>query len=81
MLQCFEILIKIIAEAKYDILIFVFMCSLKNKLLQSQISWLWENKIEKLFSSFQTNIRLIWFSKQTIVTILGSSNPLKDPSF
>ena len=42
-----------------------------------EISGLWQNKIEKLFSSFTINIWFVWFSKQTMVTNLKSVNPLK----
>ena len=80
-MQCFGTSIKVIDEAKYDIILFVFMYLVQKTSHQSEIFWLWENEIEKLFSSFKINVWFIWFSKQTVVTSLGSGDPLKVPTF
>ena len=80
-MQCFGTSIKVIDEAKYDIILFVFMYLVKKTSRQSEIFWLWEDKIEKLFSSFKINVWFIWFSKQTVVTSLGSGDSLKVPTF
>ena len=55
MLQCFGTSIKVIAEAKCERSLFVLVCYLKEK-ITNQFSWLWEDKIEKFFPSFKTNI-------------------------
>ena len=46
MLPCFGLPFKVIAEDKYDHFLFVYVCPLKSH--QNQISWLLDNKFEKL---------------------------------